>query len=169
MIRILILLPVLAVSLSGCQLFNRGKVVPDEFAVVSKPPLTVPPEYSLLPPRPGEASAQLDTSQQAQAALFGADAVADASDAEQALVAQAGGIAADPAIRRQLDREIAGTVYKDRSFADRILFWRGAGDAGVALDAAEEAERLEAINNATGGGEVEIERSRGVASKLPGL
>lgn len=169
MIRILLLLPILAVSLGGCQVFNRGKVVPDEFAIVSKPPLTVPPEYSLLPPRPGEAAVQVDTSQQAQAALYGGDTDASASDAERALVAQAGGIAADPAIRAQLDREITGSAYKERGFADRILFWRGPGQTGRAIDPNEEAERLESIQNATGGGQVEIERNRGVASKLPGL
>lgn len=168
MTRIFLLLPLLALPISGCQAFG-GKVVPDEFAVVSKPPLTVPPEYSLLPPRPGEAEIQVDTSETARAALLGAEQVAEASDAEQALVAQAGGIAADPAIRLQLDQEVAGTVYKDRSFADRILFWRGPGDSGRALNPEEEAERLENINEATGGGQVEIELQRGVVSKLPGL
>lgn len=169
MTRILLVLPLLALSLSGCQMFGGERVMPDEFAVLSKPPLTVPPEYSLLPPRPGEAEVQIDTSQRAQAALFGAVPVADASDAERALVAQAGGIAADPAVRLQLEQEVAGIVYKDPSFADRILFWRDGGEGGVALDPQEEAERLESIYAATGGGEVEIQRQRGVVSKLPGL
>ena len=43
--------------LGGCDSFNRAlgleKVVPDEFAVVSRATLAVPPDYSLRPPRPG--------------------------------------------------------------------------------------------------------------------
>ena len=42
---------------SGCSTLQRsmgqGKIVPDEFRVVTSAPLTLPPEYSLRPPRPG--------------------------------------------------------------------------------------------------------------------
>jgi len=45
-------------SLAGCQsaaaALGMTKVVPDEFRVVTKAPLTVPPDYSLRPPAPGE-------------------------------------------------------------------------------------------------------------------
>lgn len=171
--RFLLILPALALALPGCsslsQAIGGGKAKPDEFAVVTKPPLVVPPEYNLQPPRPGETREQA-TNQQAQTALLGAQSVADASDAEQALVAQAGGLSTDNSVRVELDREVSGITYKQRSFADRILFWRGgaSGDT-TALDSEEEAERLEKITEATGGGEVEIERRRGVVSKLPGL
>jgi len=47
---------------SGCsQLRNitgKGKHPPDEFAVVKRPPLIVPPEFELAPPDPGEPSPQ---------------------------------------------------------------------------------------------------------------
>jgi Protein of unknown function (DUF3035) len=43
--------------LSGCTDFRRivgmDRVGPDEFAVESRAPLTIPPEYDLRPPQPG--------------------------------------------------------------------------------------------------------------------
>ena len=47
-----------ATGLGGCQSASRAmgmaKVTPDEFRVVTKAPLVVPPEYALRPPAPGE-------------------------------------------------------------------------------------------------------------------
>ena len=49
-----------------------GKRVPDEFAVVQRAPLTIPPDFELRPPRPGEVRPQTGTtSDQARAALVG--------------------------------------------------------------------------------------------------
>ena len=45
------------VVLGGCGGFRDAvglnKRAPDEFAVVSKAPLVIPPDYGLRPPRPG--------------------------------------------------------------------------------------------------------------------
>ena len=57
-------IPLLAVAclsasllLSGCTGFSRAigleRVSPDEFAVESRAPLTMPPEFDLRPPQPG--------------------------------------------------------------------------------------------------------------------
>lgn len=57
-------IPLLAVAclsasllLPGCTGFERAigmeKVTPDEFAVESRAPLTIPPEFDLRPPQPG--------------------------------------------------------------------------------------------------------------------
>src|SRR6185437_16216219 len=47
-----------AAGLAGCKsasaAFGLEKVTPDEFRVVTKAPLTLPPDYSLRPPQPGE-------------------------------------------------------------------------------------------------------------------
>lgn len=52
----------LAFVLAGCgtlrKIAGSEKNPPDEFKVVSKPPLILPPEYNLRPPRPGEPAAQ---------------------------------------------------------------------------------------------------------------
>jgi hypothetical protein len=176
-----ILLGLAAVTgLSGCGSMRNalgiGKNVPDEFAVVSKAPLVVPPEYSLLPPRPGEPRAdELNASAQARQALFGTTPSTAQSAGEQVLAAEAGGLSADPNIRAQIERETAGVVFKDESFADRILFWRGSDDVGLEADPldpeaeAERLRRLESILESTGGDPVEIERSRGGGFNLPGL
>jgi len=46
------------VVLSGCTNFKRAvgieQVSPDEFAVESRAPLTMPPDFDLRPPKPGE-------------------------------------------------------------------------------------------------------------------
>ncbi|MHA6289108.1 DUF3035 domain-containing protein [Maricaulis sp. CAU 1757] len=167
-----------SLALTGCSGVSRAlgaeKVTPDEFRTVTIAPLTVPPEYNLRPPRPGEPRPEeIYPDQQARLALLGSSAAFEGSDAEALLVARAGGGEADPFIRSIIDGETAGVVRKSRSFADQVLFWRdGAyrpvGDA-TPLDASEEAERQERIIGVTGGGEVEIERDRRLLPKLPGL
>ena len=47
-----------ALGLGGCQSASKAlgmnRVTPDEFRVVTKAPLIVPPDFSLRPPGPGE-------------------------------------------------------------------------------------------------------------------
>src|ERR1700719_5090518 len=69
----------IAVSVAGCdtirQAAGQDKQSPDEFAVVTKAPLVIPPDYNLRPPTAGAAPTnQLAPTQAAQAALFSADA-----------------------------------------------------------------------------------------------
>ncbi len=165
-----------ASAASGCGTVQRaigaGKVSPDEFRVVSQAPLTLPPDYSLRPPRPGEPRPQqLEPDAEARAALFGQEYGAAASQGERTLVANAGADAVDPTIRDTIDYEAQGVVRRDRDFADRILFFRGGdAQASAPLDPAAEQQRIEddeAIRRATGGGRVTIERDRG-GFKLPG-
>ena len=47
---------------------------PDEFVVVSRPPLSVPPEFNLVPPEPGKQDPRHSTETMAKEALLGADA-----------------------------------------------------------------------------------------------
>lgn len=51
-----------AITLAGCgtlrKIAGSDKNPPDEFKVVNKPPLILPPDYNLRPPRPGEPTAQ---------------------------------------------------------------------------------------------------------------
>lgn len=130
----------------------------DEFRVVKKAPLTVPPNYSLRPPRAGVAQpAEVDETR-AQVTAFGSTVGADASAAERALVAAADANAVSPVIRAQIDYEEAGMIRKSDSFADRVLFWRGSEEERAAAES----------DSATGGERVEIEPAGGSAIKLPG-
>ncbi len=62
----------LALVLQGCgKLSGNRKNAPDEFLVVDKPPLVMPPDYNLRPPKPGEPTPQrLTTSQRTIQSLF---------------------------------------------------------------------------------------------------
>jgi hypothetical protein len=55
-------LAVAATVLSGCDSFKRAvgieKSSPDEFAVESRAPLTIPPDFDLRPPAPGASRPQ---------------------------------------------------------------------------------------------------------------
>ncbi len=65
--------PLAALIVAGCASggpFQRAR--PDEFAVTRSPELIVPPEFSLTPPRPGQADpGASDPRAQALQALFG--------------------------------------------------------------------------------------------------
>ncbi len=162
-----------ATAASGCASFQRAvgaaRTAPDEFRVVSQAPLTLPPEYSLRPPRPGEPRPQeLEPDAEARAALFGTDVAVGSRAGERSLVANAGDDAVDPNVRDTIDYESQGVVRRNRDFVDRLLIFRGSGEQAPApVDAEAEAERLESVRRATGGGPVVIERDRG-GFKLPG-
>jgi hypothetical protein len=165
-----------ASAASGCASFQRAvggtRTAPDEFRIVTQAPLTLPPDYNLRPPRPGEPRPQeLAPDAEARAALFGQDTGQAASPGERTLVAQAGAEAADPNIRDTIDFEAQGVVRRNEGFVNRLLAFRGAGaEPSTPLNAEDEARRLEdeeAIRRATGGGQVVIRRERG-GFKLPG-
>jgi hypothetical protein len=151
---------------------SSGPRTPDEFRVVRKAPLTIPPEYNLRPPAPGESRPQeLSPDAQARVAIFGADIGRDASEGEKLLVAQAGGDAVPRSVRAEVDYDTSKVLRKNRSFADAILSFGRTPPEGQNVDAAAEAERLRALEKAktdlTGEDPVVIKR-RG-SGKLPGL
>jgi hypothetical protein len=140
--------------------------------VVTQAPLTLPPDYNLRPPRPGEPRPQEQAADvEAHAALFGEDVGQAASQGERTLVSRAGAEAADPNIRDTIDFEAQGVVRRNEGFVDRLLAFQGSSaEQPAPLNAEDEARRLEdeeAIRRATGGGQVVIRRERG-GFKLPG-
>lgn len=174
---------VAALALGACSSFSRSiglaKVVPDEFVTVSSAPLTVPPEYGLRPPTPGQPRPQeLAPESAARQILLGQRQAVTRTPGEQALVAQAGADRADPLARYVIDDEFGDLAHKEESWANRILFWRPddpstqaatatqTAEGSVTIDAASEAQRLQAL---TGGQAVTIAPRRGGGIKLPGL
>ncbi|HUO87598.1 MAG TPA: DUF3035 domain-containing protein [Rhizomicrobium sp.] len=146
-----------AASLAGCDSIRAAagndKESPDEFAVVTKAPLVIPPDFNLRPPAPGTAPAnQVEPTQAAQAALFSADPAtvaaslpATMSAGERYLLANAGVQNADPAIRQQLASDAAGMRGSDDSFTNAILFGDSPSATGAKpVDADAEARRIEA-------------------------
>lgn len=53
------------------QTLGLDRTAPDEFTVVSRPPLSVPPEFSLRPPKPGEPPRGASAEDQAHGILLG--------------------------------------------------------------------------------------------------
>ncbi len=136
---------------------NEG--LQDEFLVITKPPLTVPPEYGLRPPGAGQSlPLEVDPARSGSVTAFGQSVGQNASASERALVAAAGANAVDPLIRAQVDWEEASTIRKSRSLGDRILFWRDN----------EETRTTIANDSATGGAEVIIADPQRGRTKLPG-
>ncbi len=165
-----------AAATSGCGTVQRSlgatRTAPDEFRIVTQAPLTLPPDYNLRPPRPGEPRpSELEPDSEARAALFGQDVGAQASQGERTLVTAAGAAATDPEIRDTIDFESQGIVRRNENFVNRLLAFQGSSAQSASpLNAEQEAQRLEddeTIRRATGGGQVVIERdARGF--KLPG-
>ena len=164
-----------AATLVGCQSVSRGlgltSTAPNEFNIVTKAPLVVPPEYNLRPPQPGESSAENNYSQaSARRALLGDVDPTEPTRGEIVLMAKAGVGRADQEVRLEIDGQNS-VERKSEGFSERVLGWSGGEFTprnGEALDAETEARRLKAVQAATGGKAVTISR-RPSGPKLPGL
>lgn len=152
------------VALGGCSdvadSLGFGRNPPDEFAVVDRPPLAMPPDYNLRPPKPGAPRPQEDTStKQASQMMFGSNARvtntptrdsfltndggdAARSDAEKALLNTAGAARAEAGIREAVDRESAQKVVGSEHLVDDLLWWRKTEPPAAVVDAPAEEERL---------------------------
>lgn len=127
------LIVLIMMGTSGCSSISgalgSSKHSPDEFAVVTKAPLVMPPDFSLRPPRPGARRPQ-DTiaSQDAANTVFGPGATGGASgpsDGERMLIAAAGATDVDNSIRDLVDSEYYTIQRTNQNFANKILFWKG--------------------------------------------
>lgn len=156
-------------ALGACQgtvqdALGMGKRSPDEFAVVSRAPLIVPPEFDLRPPGRGESPRPSGTTaDRARATLTGgaADAPADAGAAfasaepavpgresagEAALLRQTGTAAgSDPQIRERLAEEGGAPAEVEPAMFERLMRHpaNAPGDADGAGPAIVEREQAE--------------------------
>lgn len=141
----------LTIGLAGCgstvqDAFGLSKRSPDEFQVVRRAPLVVPPDYRLRPPGAGTtAPAAQSTSQDAYAALTGQPAPVDASmsPAEQALLGQMPQRSI-PDIRQTVNEEGDQVATLDRGSYLFLFSWQRADDQaqGTVLDPIAESQRL---------------------------
>lgn len=183
-VAVLGLVAVSTLALGACssmrQSIGLAKVVPDEFVTVSTAPLTVPPEYGLRPPAPGQPRPQeLAPESAARQILLGQRQAVTRTPGEQALVTAAGADRADPLARYVVDDEFGDIAHKEESFANRVLFWRRddaatqaptvsqTAQGAVTIDAATEYERVQALTGGQAGVVIQPRRSTGF--KLPGL
>ncbi len=148
-------------ALAGCargsvqDALGMGKRSPDEFSVVARAPLIIPPDFDLRPPGPGGAPPAGGTvGDQARATLLGqppapaairpavAAQGAAESPGQQALLVEAGANASDPNIRRQIAEENQSLAQIEEALFTRVMKWRQPSTLGATVDAPAEAERL---------------------------
>jgi len=152
--RIFLSAVLLPLALAACgsgdsvsRTFGLTRDAPDEFQVTTRAPLSMPPDYTLRPPRPGAPRPQELTPRQAaeaalapEAALAGTQGGGEVSSGQQALLGAAGPSA--PAdIRNRVDAD-AAIDQANRSFADTLMFWHTPPDRSVVVDPQRETQRL---------------------------
>jgi len=116
----------LAVLLAGCGHSGLNRDRPDELAVARQAPLVIPPDYSLVPPKPGAARPQDKApAEQALDALYGG--AAPRSLGENAALDAAGRTAADNGIRTSASAKTPPTVDKGATTRDIIAAPEGDG------------------------------------------
>ena len=120
-----ILAVALAVGLSACggsDSLGYGKNAPDEFNVVKRPPLIMPPDYNLRPPGSGKAVA-LDSHQVARLLVLGETAApVPTSAGEKSLLDKAAdGLVYGDGIREKLVHEQRGTASLEAATTEQLV------------------------------------------------
>jgi len=123
----------LGLALMGCesvrQATGAAKQPPDEFTVLTKAPLALPPDYNLRPPQPGIASRnEPDPDDAGRAALFPENSAAAAavlgpnySDGEKLLLAKTNALSVDPNVRHNVTNDV-GQEDQGAAFAQKVLY-----------------------------------------------
>lgn len=176
---LLFALALVAPGLSGCgqvrNALGHDKKPPDEFAVVARAPLSVPPNFQLRPPEPGAERPQEPSKRQGARDLIVKNASGAVNTGARSAASQTPGDGtirrllrtgqAAPDIRELVNKETAAFVYADEQLIDKILFWKEKPAKGIVVDAEKEKKRLQ--ENAALGKQVTdgrtptIERKRG--------
>lgn len=138
----------LGLGLSGCDQVRKSlgyaKNPPDEFAVRSRAPLSVPPDFQVRPPAPGaERPQEPSRRDEARSLITGQQAPGDTGSEAGALRGLLALDTADPEIRERLNREGGVFVYEDETFVDRLLFWNDRTPEASVIDPVKERERLQ--------------------------
>jgi len=171
----------LALALGACERVKNqlglNKSSPDEFAVLTGAPLTLPPDYRLRPPDPGAVRPQeVSVQEQVKAALYNASpdsagARTTATVGENALLSRAGSAQRQSDIRAVINRDNAIFAEEDGSFVDSLIFWRDPQEPGTIVDPTREDQRLqqaEAAGEAPNAGETAVieRREEGILEGL---
>jgi hypothetical protein len=157
----------LGLGVAGCEntkeMLGLTKRSPDEFQVVSRAPLSMPPDYSLRPPTPGAPRPQEGTVQdQAKRIVTGRaedntqlapDQIPSVGEGEPQRAAESEGETAflqsasmsgvDPNIRKLVDQETSSDEESSKSLLDSLIFWRKPEPYGTVVDPAAEEKRLQ--------------------------
>ena len=161
--KLILILSATLLTLTSCQETREAvglvNTPPDEFAVIDHPPLSMPPDFDLRPPRPGAAPTNsISPSTNAAKALYGEGKMETVqqkgvtslqmealSPAEKSIITQTESERADPRIRSKLDKEAGQQVVGNRRLLEAITFWKDPKkeEQGTVVDPVEEKARLD--------------------------
>lgn len=147
----------LSVLLSACgdssvkETLGLDRRAPDEFKVISRPPLSVPPQFELRPPTVEAGFNQPQASEKAESLLLGKSSDSSAAaatkpsaetPAENKFLRNIGADNADPDVKRKLsEQRINEQIKKENSgWWDKITGLPGGNEPQV--KAADEAARI---------------------------
>lgn len=143
----LLMLTALAAStaLMACEKtkeqFDFTKKAPDEFAVVKRAPLEMPPDYNIRAPRPGAPRPQeATTDSMARQAILGEEATrsiarqSGVSEGEAVLLQKTGAANASPSIRARVDAETAELIKDETPGIDTLKRMVGQNPAEPATE-----------------------------------
>ena len=141
-------------AITACGLAGGPNAGPDEFAVVTRAPLSLPPDYDLRPPRPGAArpnenSPRNDAQKELLRNLGNRGGRSSAKKAipgrftsgEAALLKRAEALNVDPKIRELVARD-SGVIIESDTLVDTLVFWKNKKPSQTLVDPKLEAERL---------------------------
>jgi hypothetical protein len=144
-------------TLASCTSVKKelgvGRNSPDEFAVVKRAPLTVPPDFTLRAPDKNDDTISTIPSTTKEA-LLGTSAPVAAGAAENAFMDKLGVAKADAEIRSKIDADNGYLAIENKTVSDKLIFWDDTSIAtdktpASVIDAKAEAERIKA-NQAAG-------------------
>ena len=155
-----IILPILLIGCSSARdIVGLGKQSPDEFEVVTRAPLSLPPDYGLRVPIPNISRTQEKSVRDSADDLISSrgsssrqklsrrNRLGATSPAEDAILGRAQARSSDNSIRAKLssdNKTISGT---DKKLIDKIIFWQGAEKPGAILDPEKESKRIKDLKS----------------------
>ncbi len=149
----IVLIGLMGAGLAACSQdvkedLGLAKVAPDEFSVITRAPLSVPPDYTLRPPRPGTSRPmEISTRDDARQTVFGVEdinkdtGVANEQNSKiDGFLGKIGVSGDNSNIRDVVDSE---EPIDTRTTAEKLLFLSGDDkNKGAPIDPKEELERL---------------------------
>lgn len=137
-----------ALTLSGCdqtkEMFGMKREKPDEFTILSRPPLSAPPGIGLTPPLPqGVKAPGQKTEADAKRALLGdhdGGSTQAASDLETSVLEKAKTEDANPKIRAELSHSLDKESSEEAPLQD-VFYWQKKEDSGKVIDPHREYEK----------------------------
>ena len=154
----------LLILLTGCgsarDIVGLSKQSPDEFEVVTKAPLSLPPDYGLRVPVPNISKTQersmmgsADTLVSARASqspsqkLSRVDRSGAISPAEDAILDRAQAKISNQSIRAEINSDNKTISGTDKKIIEKIIFWQGTNKPGAVLDPEKESERIKGLRS----------------------